>query len=300
MTNDNKLFKRGSGTNIYAVVICVLLVAYVLSMVFLLLWALITSFKDPLWDFRLNKLGLPKEWVWHYTYVFNNFNYPLVVNGVTETVYMGEMYVNSILYSFGCALTNTLVPFITAYLCARFRYKFSGIIHMIVIVTMILPIVGSLPSEIQMAKTFGLFDQIWGLWVMKANFLGMYFLVFYGTFKMIPKGFTEAAQVDGAGNFTIMTRIISPMAINTFFTVMLINFIGFWNDYQTPMIYMPSYPTLAFGMYYVTLGSQKTTEFSSVPMQMTTAMMTLIPILLVFIIFQKRLLGNLTIGGLKE
>ena len=162
---------------------------------------------------------------------------------------------------------------------------------------MVLPIVGSLPSEIRMAKALGLFDKFYGLWLMKANFLGLYFLVFHGIFKTLPMAYTEAAKIDGAGNLAVLLRIILPLVRNTFFTIMLINFIAFWNDYQTPLIYMPSYPTIALGMFY--MASTTENGLSTVPMRMTGAMLMLIPILVLFLCFHKRLLGNLTVGGLK-
>jgi len=148
-----------------------------------------------------------------------------------------------------------------------------------------------------MAKAIGLFDHIWGLWIMKANFLGMYFLVFYNMFKQLPMAYTEAAKIDGAGNMSVLIKIVLPLVRNTFFTVMLINFIGFWNDYQTPLIYLPSFPTIALGMYH--MASTTENGLSTVPMRMTGAMLMLIPILVLFLAFHKRLLGNLTIGGIK-
>ena len=84
---------------------------------------------------------------------------------------------------------------------------------------------------------------------------------------------------------------------NTFFTVMLINFIAFWNDYQTPLIYLPSYPTIALGMYH--MASTTENGMSYVPMRMTGAMLLFLPIFCLFVIFQKRLLGSLTMGGIK-
>ena len=109
--------------------------------------------------------------------------------------------------------------------------------------------------------------------------------------------YEQAAKIDGANNFFILIKIILPLVRNIFFTVMLVNFIAFWNDYQVPLMYMPSYPTLAYGMYI--LANTKENGLSTVPMRMTGAMLLFLPILAVFIIFQNRLLGNLTMGGIK-
>lgn len=280
----------------FTIVLLIVLAAYVLSMFTLIGWALITSFKSPN-DFRTNAIGMPEKFVWNYTFVYTKFYVSVLTESGMEVVYMETMFVYSILYSLGCAFFQTLVPCITAYLCARFNYKFSKIVYTAVIVVMILPIVGSLPAELQMAKNTGLYDSIWGLWIMKANFLGMYFLVFYDGFKGLSMTYTEAAKIDGASNIHILLAIVLPLVKNIFFTVMLVNFIGFWNDYQVPLLYMPSYPTVAYGMY--NMANTRENNLSSVPMRMTGAMLMFIPIFTLFLIFQKRLLGNLTVGGIK-
>ncbi len=280
----------------FAWILLVFIVIYAIALFVPLIWALVTSFKAQR-DFRINIIGLPKEWVWNYSFVLEKFTYPVATPEGQQMVSMPMQFLNALLYALGCAFTKTFVPCVTAYLCARFPFKFSKVIYTVVIITMILPIVGSLPAEIQMAKNLGLYDQIWGLWLMKANFLGMDFLIFYGMFKALPAAFTEAAQIDGAGNLTILTRIALPLASSLFLTLMLINFIAFWNDYQTPLIYLPSHPTIAMGMFQMA----KTTEngLSTVPMRMTGAMLMLIPIIALFMAFHKRLMNNLTMGGIK-
>ncbi len=288
--------KLESKFNLFTVITFIILVLYVCILTGLLVWALQTSFKTVS-DYRLNKIGLPKKWVWNYETVYKQFYVFIETSSGRERVYMDKMFLNAFLYSLGCAFTNTLIPCFTAYLCARFKYKFSKIVHSTVIITMIIPIVGSLPSEIQMAKNLMLYDKLWGLWVMKANFLGMYFLLFYNNFKALPMAYTEAAKIDGAGNTTIFVKIIFPLIRNTFITIMLIKFIEFWNDYQVPLVYMPSYPTIALGMYNMA----KTTinNLSRVPMRMTGSVIMLTPILVLFLALHKRLLGNVTMGGIK-
>lgn len=273
------------------------LLIYAVCLFIPMIWAVITAFKaQP--DFRINVIGLPKEWVWNFETVFKKFYVTVMTDLGTVKVGMAKMFLNALLYAFGCAYFGTLVPCITSYLCARFnQYKLSKIIPVIVIITMVLPIVGNLPSEINVSQKLGLYDHIWGLWLMKAHFLGMYFLVFFNMYKALPMAYTEAAQIDGASNWYILTRIILPITKNSFFTVMLINFITYWNDYQTPLIYLPSYPTIALGMYQMAYTLNN--ELSVVPMRMAAALLMLTPILILFLCFHKRLLGNLTMGGIK-
>ena len=278
------------------VVLLVGLIAYTICLFVPMIWGIITSFKGQA-DFRINVIGLPKEWIWNYNQVFQQFVIPIFTDSGTVHIGMGEMLTNSLLYAIGCAFFSTLIPCITSYLCARYDYFLSKVIYVIVIVTMILPIVGSLPSEIRVARAIGAYDHMWGMWLLKANFLGLYFIVFYNQFKSIPQAYAEAARIDGAGNWSILLKIMLPLARNTFLTVMLIRFIEFWNDYQTPLIYLSTKPTISLGVYHMAYTTLN--ELSTIPMRMTAAVIAMVPIMILFLCCHKRLLGNLTVGGIK-
>lgn len=277
------------------------MLVYVVSILVLLAYGLVNSLKLPL-QFNQSTIslppGAPSEWAWsNYLNAFKEVfvPYPGVSGG---KVYLPEQLFNSVLYAAGSAFFATLIPCITAYGCAKFPCKFSKLIYTVVIVVMGLPIVGALPSEILMAKRLGLYDHIWGLWLMKANFLGMYFLVFHAAFAATPKDFSEAAKIDGASNWRILFQIILPVVKNIFFSIMLLKFIEFWNDYQTTLIYLPHHPTAAYGIYYFSFTAGTTNSWP--PMKITGSMLLLIPVLLVFLCFHNRLIGNVSMGGIKE
>lgn len=279
-------------------VIVVFLVLYCLLLITLLVWALLSSFKSYRTDFRLHPIGLPKKWTFeNFINVYKEFKITIESPTGNKIISFPMLFLYGFLYSVGCSFFATLVPCLTSYMCARFDFKFSKVIYLIVVVTMILPLVGNLPAEIAMTKNFGMFDHIWGTWILKANFLGLYFIVFYNYFKNLPAAYTEAAKIDGAGNLRILFRVILPMAMPLFFTVLLINFISFWNDYQVPLIYLPSYPTIAVGMYSMSISNL--TSISNIPARTAAATLMLVPILIVFLAFHKKLLGNLTMGGIK-
>ena len=284
------------------IILMSVLILYSVSLLLPILWGLSTSLKTDL-DFYLNPFWLPDGWFWNwqwsnYSYAFMNFVVKVEAGAGFRIIYMEEMFLYTILYAFGCAFFQSFVCCIVAYMVVKFDYFFSKVIYTVVIVAMILPIVGSLPSEIQMSRALGFFDTIWGMWIMKSHFLGMYFLVFHAMFRGIPKEFADAARVDGAGNFQGLFSIMMPLVRNTLFTVILLNFIGYWNDYQVPLIYLPSYPTIAYGLYLFNFSTIN--SLSTIPMKITGCMIMMLPILIVFLIFRNRLIGNISIGGLKE
>lgn len=288
--------KSGAGrgkTSPFFVVLFVLLAIYSLILIGLLVWAMISAFKTPR-DFQTNPVGLPEK-------IVNNFGeaiklYKIQVGGVKgrpRYAMFPQMLYNSVLYSVGCALFNTIVICLTAYCCARYKYRLSKIVYAVVLVTMTIPIVGSLPSQIQVAQTLRIYNEIWGMWLQSASFLGLYFLVFYETFASLPNSFFEAARIDGADDLSLIFRIALPLAKNVFLTIFMLNFITYWNDYQTPLLFLKSMPVLSYGLYLITQSN------AYVPMIMAAATVVLAPVIVIFVFANKKLMGNLTVGGIK-
>lgn len=275
------------------VVMLVVLILYGALLFGMLLWTVLTALKEPL-AFNRNRVGLPNPWY------FENIPYVLKNAEIRKeqgVVPFGEIVWNSILYSVGCAFINTLVTAVVAYACAKYKCAFSKILYGLVLVVMVIPVVGNQTSEIQMSMNLGLYDKMIGMLVMRASFLGIYFLVFYDMFKAVPSALGEAAEIDGAGDAQIMLKIFFPIAGNTFLTVLLINFIGYWNNYQVPMVYVPNHPTLAEYVFQISTFSKY--PFSKAPVQLAASLILLIPAVALFCVSHKRLLGNLSIGGVK-
>jgi ABC-type glycerol-3-phosphate transport system permease component len=124
-------------------------------------------------------------------------------------------------------------------------------------------------------------------------------LIYIGTLKGLSKSYTEAAYIDGATEMQILMKIIVPLVRNVFLTIALIYFIGYWNDTTTVLVYLPGYPTFAYGVWYNVFVST-TPDMNKTTLKMTAAMFMIIPILIVFMIFRKRLMSNLSTGGVKE
>lgn len=293
--------KKSNNKNWLMILIVVLLAVYAVCIIAPFVWTIISSFKTKD-DFRNNfNFGLPimDGGYLNYVNVLKQLKVQINLgNGISRYVYFPELFMNSFIYSVGCAIIQNVVSCLVAYLCSKYsHFKFTKLIYAVVIVTMILPICGSLASEIQMAKNLYLFDSFIGIFIMRANFLGMNFMVFYAAFKGIPNDFAEAAQIDGASHFQILARIMIPLIIPTFFITFLLSFIGYWNDYYIPMIYLPSHPTIAYALYCFQTNSSSTVSF--VPAKLAACIIVFVPVFVLFLIFRKKLIGNLTVGGLK-
>ena len=293
LTKKIKGEDRKSRLSPLTVVMLVLLIAYCVMLLGLIFWMTITALKKPL-GFNTNRVGLPDPWY------FKNFGYVLKNAQIEKeqgVVPFAEIILNSVVYAVGCSVVNTFVTMLVAYLCAHYRNKFSSFVYSLVLVVMVIPVVGNQTSELQMAINLGIYDSMLGMLIMRATFLGLYFLVFHEMFRSVPSALSEAAEIDGAGDFQIMVRIYFPLARNTALTVLLIYFIQYWNNFQTPMLFVPNHPTLAEYLFRIVQLSKG--EFSRVPVQMSAALMLLAPVAVIFLCSYKWLLGNLSIGGVK-
>lgn len=285
------------------IIIFAILAVYLLIMLLPMLWAIVTALKDQA-EFRLNVLGLPHgaPWSWKWSnFVQAAVSFEAVVTvadvGRFKVGFWG-MLGNSLLYAVGSALIQTFVPCVVAYVTAKFPCKFSSFLTGLVLVLMAMPIIGSQASELQLLKSLNMWNTMWGVYILKFNFLGLYFLIFQAAFKSMPNDFLEAAYIDGASEFRVMVSIALPMAANIIGTVFLLKFIAFWNDYESVLMYMPAYPTLANGVFNLGAGTQGIN--AEVPFKMAGCMVLVLPILVLFSVFSKRLMGNLSMGGIKE
>ncbi len=287
----------------FTIILFIVLAIHCFTILYLLYWALITSVKHQM-DFRLNlyKLpkGLPWEWNWeNYYAVFMKFYVPVKRDGVLLKIGMEYQLLYTLVYCFSSAIVTTMVPCLVSYCVAKFKYKFSAILEGVVLVTMVLPIVGNSASTMQFLQAFQLYDNIWLLNIVtQFSFGGMYFLIFKASFEALTNDYRDAAYLDGANDFSVLFRIMLPLVSKIIFTVFLLQFIAAWEDYQRPLLYLPNYPTIAYGVYYFTHTSQQ--ELNTVPAKLASAVMMAIPIVTLYIIFKEKLMGNLSMGGLKE
>ena len=89
------------------------------------------------------------------------------------------------------------------------------------------------------------------------------------------------------------------VAIKMISTVILIQFVFCWNDFQTINLYLPTHPTLAYGIWWMqSLGPKELRN--NTPIRITTCMMLALPILIIFVVLKDKLMGNVSMGGLKE
>ena len=295
MEKAEKKTKMSRKMDAFEIVLYVIVTIYCLSMIYVLLFGLINSLKDAT-DYEWNNpFGLPsKEFGWHfdnYAKVLTEFK--VFTLGGNE-VYLMQMFFNSLFYAVFMSLFCMATQIITAYAIAKYDFRFKSVLYGVAVVVMLLPIIGSLASEVQMAEAFNFRNNLIGVCIMKCKYPGLYFLVFYATFKGLSWTYAEAAQIDGAGHFKIFIEIMLPLIRSTVFAVFILLFIEYWNDYYTPMVFLPESPTMSYGLFLF-----QTDNKASTPVQLASCLMACLPILVVFVAIKDKIMSNVTMGGIK-
>lgn len=294
MKAKTKSRKRSEAVGIKIVVITLLTIYFVL-LVSLFLFTLINSLKDS-WSYILDPIGFPKEWHFeNYATIFKRLY--VQRDSSSPKYYLESMFGGSFLYATLATFGFTIATVITAYAVARFPCFLSKVIYGIALFMITVPIIGSLPSEMNMMRTLGFYDNIWSAFVMKFSFGNIFFLLLYEAFKAIPKDFSEAAEIDGASQFRIMTQIMFPMVGAIIGSIFLVQFIAFWNDYSTPVLYFPSFPNVSIGL--IDFAFSTSGEIATEPFKLGACVVAFIPMLIVFAVFQNKLMAGASSGGIK-
>ena len=308
--------EKGIINKIFVVSVCVFLTIYALALLFLLGWGLLTSLKSRTdFLFAENILGLPnlkysKDEVWrlaNYKLILENFDFTKkVVFYAGDTLITHEsksnfftLILNTFLYAGVGSLIAAMVPAVVAYTCVKYKFRFSKILYAVVLFVYIVPVVGNYPSSITVLRNLRLYDTFGGNYIQKFSFTGMYFFVYWAFYESLSDTYSEAAEMDGASQFRILISIILPLSIKIISSVWLILFVQQWNDYQTPMLYLPTKPTLAYGVYYMTQINHSG-KLTQTPTKIAGCMLLALPILAVFIFLKDKLMGNVSMGGVKE
>lgn len=214
-----------------------------------------------------------------------------------ENLSLASMFFNSVTLSVGVTVVAMSLQAMAAYVLAKYDFKGNEFIYMVIIVASMIPTVGALPATFKLMTNTGLSNTYIGMLILQGGAFGGCFLYLHAYFRSIPWSYAESAMIDGASDFKIFTRIMLPLASKAIITYSILCFLGFWNDYWYPSLFYDQRPTLAVGLTHISVVATGTGNY---PMLFAAMIITIIPVLILFALLQKQLLGSLTAGGLKE
>lgn len=303
MKNDllkkRRKFRFKLKPDVFTILLWIVLVLWCVVFLTMIIWAFIQSFRTNM-EFYLDPGGLPTQWKFsNYTDAISNIHTPVkVAGGGTREVYLLEMLLYSMLYAVGAPLFAVFTAAMASYVVAKYnRFKWVALIFAIVIFTTYVPLSPSLASNIKLLNSLHLYDSMIGMWIWSSGAFGSMFLLYYANFKGVSWTYAEAAFIDGASHFRVFFQIMLPLTKGIFGALFLTTFINIWNDYMTPMIYMPSYPTLSYAAWKIQFSTE--TVFSIVPVRLAGLMLIILPVLLLFMLTKNKVMNSMAVGGIK-
>ena len=278
--------KRIAAHKKYLIVTCVIFSIYAVALIFPELWLLVNSFKDYV-EFSNTPWGLPQKIQWsNYSFIFDNFA-------------MGEAFINSIILCVACPTAGIISTTFAAYALSKFDFRGKKVLYFIHILPMLVTITGSTSTMYMFFNDLGIYDTFISMIWSSAGGVGMNFLLVYSVFKNVSRTYMEAAEIDGASDFTVFIKIMVPQAIGIIGTLWMLSFIGSWNEYASYQLFLPSHPTVSTALVSIQTNVTSGIYANHYPEFFAAIMISIIPVIVIFLVFQEQIMQMSLGGGIK-
>ena len=259
------------------------LVLFSLCLALPFVWMALTGFKT------IEEIGLdswiPAEFVWsNYTDVFE-----------TEGIQFGRWYWNSLFIAATVTFLQVLTSSLAAFSFSRLKWPGRDKVFLLYLGTMMLPWLVMMVPNYQLMIKMGIVDTYWGL-IIPASFSA------FGTFLLrqfmlgIPTSLDEAAEIDGATKWQLCWDVILPLARPGMITLAIFTFIGNYQSFFWPLVMMKSVHryTLPIGLMFF-----DSTQGQQTNLLMAAITMSVVPMILIFVLLQRRLVSGIQLGAVK-
>ncbi len=262
------------------------LVLWSLIVVLPLLWTLMTSFKTTNQIFA-SPFSLPTS--------FNVVNY---VNAWT-TAGIGSYFLNTVIVVGSALVLVMILGSMCSYVLARFSFPGTRLIYYAMLAGLTFPIFLAIVPLFFTLKNFGLLNTLPGLVITYVAF-ALPFTVFFlfSFFRALPDEVAEAAALDGAGEWKTFFLVMLPMAKNGITSVLIFNFLGLWNQFLIPVALNTNAKNYVLSQGMAAFASQAgyAVDFGAL---FAAVVITVTPVLVVYILFQRQLQGSVSSGHLQ-
>jgi multiple sugar transport system permease protein len=248
-------------------------------------WVLATSLRIPAESF-----SVPPQWI-PVNPDFSNYE------RVFEEIPFWRQILNSFTVSLSVVLGQLITASLAGYAFARLQFPLKGLLFWLVMATMMVPIQATIiPVFVLMSKYLGLGDTLASL-ILPAlpTAFGTFLLRQY--FMAIPNEFEEAAVIDGANPFQVFYRIYLPLVSSGLAVLAVLTFNAHWNEFFRPLIFMITKEkfTIPLGLFDL----QGYMMTGSISVVLAGIVLSMIPVLLVYLFGQRYLIEGIMMGGLK-
>lgn len=278
-------YKGNTSDKILTAVKVVLMAAMIFVVLFPLLWLVVGSFK-----IEKEIIGFPPSF-FGTSYTGKSFQ------RIFDTIPMASYIKNTVIFAVGATALSVLFDSMAGYAFARLKFKGKNVIFIFVLITMMVPFqVMMIPLFLE-SNALGLLDTYAGLILPKAtSAFGIFMMRSY--FAALPKDLEEAARVDGMSEAGIFAKIMLPLVKPGVLTLTIFYLMQNWNDLLYPLMMTSSTKmrTLSAGLALF-VGEHATTYYGP---QLAGALLSVLPLLVVYVFFQKYFIASAATSGLKD
>lgn len=255
-------------------------------LVFPYVWMLLSSFKTGD-EVALTFTFLPDKWVFtNYSELFKSENFPIF-----------RALLNTVLIEVSVIIVGTFVSAMAAFSFAKLKLRFKTFWLLFLMSGMMVPYAALMLPQYRAFFALHMTNTLWPL--ILPGFFGnvsmIFFLVQY--MRGIPNAYFEAAKIDGANNFTCFIRIMFPLIKTAIAAQVIFWFVGIWNDYFAPSLYLTDRKQMTLQVLLGLLNAG--TSAKDLPMALAGAVLSSIPMLVIYISCQKYFIESLAISGVK-
>jgi len=261
-----------------------ILMIFTISCIYPVIWMIYSSFKTSA-EFNRSIITLPE------TMIFKNYIDAFRIS------HMGTYTINSMFNAFISLAFVMLIAFITGYFLSRFKFRGRNLIYYTFLFGMLIPIPALLIPLFIQFKSLGLFDQRFTLIIPYVAF-GLPFSVFLVESFMtsIPKEMEEAAMIDGSGFLRMLFRIIMPLCTPILTTIAILQFFSKWNEFPFALVLVNNEKLKTIPIGLLNFSSQFSTNY---PMKMAALTLAILPVIIIYLGFNKKIIEGMTSGAIK-
>ena len=271
---------RSRGDRAFSTIAHIVLIAWALVVILPLLWTFYSSFKTS-GEILLSPFAPP-----------SSLNLDNFVTAWNEAG-IGRFFFNTIIVVGGALVLVMLLGAMCAYVLARFEFPGRRLIYYGMIAGLTFPIFLAVVPLFFVLQNMGLRGTYLGLILAYVGF-ALPFTVFflYAFFRQLPEEVSEAAAIDGAGDFRTFFQIMLPLAAPGLMSVTIFNFLGLWNQYLLPVVLNTDGDKYVLAQGLKSLQAQQGYE-SDWGAMFASVTITILPVMIVYAIFQRQLQGGL-------
>ncbi|MDP9472013.1 MAG: carbohydrate ABC transporter permease [Chloroflexota bacterium] len=276
----------GSSDRAFSTVAQLMLAFWAFVVIFPFVWMIVTSVKtDP--EILSSPWKLPAAIQW------DNFE------RAWTQARIGRFFLNTLLVLAGSLTGTLLVSAMAAYVLARFEFPGRQVLFYAFIAGLMFPVFLALVPLYFLVRDLHLLGTYQGLILVYIAY-SLPFTIFFLTafFKTLPNELGEAAILDGASQYQIFFQVMLPLAKPGLIAMGIFNFLGQWNQFLLPLVLMPDENRylLSQGLYFLAVQQGYQNDYGAL---FAAMVITMIPTLIVYVLFQRRLESGLTAGALK-